>query len=32
MELEEGWVSTEVADLTYERAKSLLDDHMERAA
>ena len=32
MELEDGWVSTEVADLTYEHAKSLLNGHMERAA
>jgi hypothetical protein len=32
MELEDGWVSTEVADLTYGRAKSLLNGHMERAA
>lgn len=32
MELEDGWVSNEVADRIYDEAKSLLSRHMERAA
>ena len=32
MELEDGWVSNEVADRIYDEAKSLLNGHMERAA